>query len=487
ELLADALVFRNKYASQPYLPEEIIPDVHKKPFFTTDSDMQWPERSSSGAEFGPGGETIIKSVEGQATLRLSPSGEEFSVKFTCSLSQAHSQHHEGHHHSKVPNGNLESQNQQPLSKLTSQRGNVSCMQTIDEEAKERRGNRRNLPLRSRSLSPQITTHCADQTKPEEMYQSTTVVQHQSCYGVSPMWCYPLSLAHQHQMTRISKPPGNVGTEATTDCPHTDGRTNKLEEPSKDRRSRLPQALPLTCPSPHWHRWKTKDSLSQEEHSHHGFPVELVKVMWCQGVIYRILSGAISVIEVSPGDGSVIRSNGVLNAYFTHHKPELQSGEVKEVTYHLNSLPPDVPGQLYSVRSVVTRASRILTCYNQAKQSLKLPVTPSCLQQDRYFSEPVILEDSLRNSAPVDHYWNVTQTAQSQSNLVAAELEKIQRFNFLLENSNVPRSEKSSPKLEGRSTEEEICEPVNESCIAEALQRTSKVIQDIDALTAITLT
>lgn len=58
---------------------------------------------------------------------------------------------------------------------------------------------------------------------------------------------------------------------------------------------------------------------------------------------------------------------------------------------------------------------------------------------------------------------------------------------LLENSHLQRSEKGCAELQGHSAEEETLEPVNESCIAEALQRTSKAIQDIDALVSATNT
>lgn len=53
--------------------------------------VQWPERSSFQAEDRPGGEIRIKSEEDRAALILSPSGETFSVEFTCSLSRDESQ------------------------------------------------------------------------------------------------------------------------------------------------------------------------------------------------------------------------------------------------------------------------------------------------------------------------------------------------------------------------------------------------------------
>lgn len=67
------------------------------------------------------------------------------------------------------------------------------------------------------------------------------------------------------------------------------------------------------------------------------------------------------------------------------------------------------------------------------------------------------------------------------------------FNILcpvqLENSNLLRTQKHSIELRCGSTEEEsLNEPMNENCIADALQKTSKAIQDIDALlSATTLT
>ncbi|KAM9743292.1 uncharacterized protein C5orf34 homolog isoform 2-T2 [Menidia menidia] len=419
ELMVEALAFRNKYASRPYLPQELIPSDKMKPFFSMDPGVQWPEPSSCEAELGPGGETVVRSENERAVFMLSPSGEEFSVEFTCSLSQP--------------------PNQQRLSSDPS-----------------------------------------GQQQPEKKYQSTTVVQHHSCHAAAHMWAYPLSLAQHHQTSHhsINK---EVEKNQTGISSQADVRANMADVSCVERRLQLPQALPLTCPSPHWHRWKFKDPLAREDIS--DLPTDLVKIIWCKGIIYRILKATAPIIEISPGDGSVIRSNGALNSYFTHYKPKLLTEQVNELCYHVNSLPADVPGQAYSLCSVISRASRILACYNQANQLMTFPSTPTCLQKENHFSKPELFPSS---AMPAEQHVHVTQTADCRSDLVASELSKIKRFNFLLENNHLLGSKSQHVDLETCSAVTN--EPINEDSIAEALQRTSRAIQDIDAvISATTLT
>ncbi|XP_063345732.1 uncharacterized protein C5orf34 homolog isoform X2 [Pelmatolapia mariae] len=475
KLMLAALAFRNKYARQPYLPHELISAENKKPFFSIDSAVHWPEVSASLAEFGLGGETIVRSEEGRAVLVLSPSGEEFTVELMCSLSSARNQHRSVQQVSKDDSYGRQEQASSPVPDNTSDHTEV---------VRHGRRSMRTMLTRPRSCSPQMISD--GHQKPEQVYQSTTVVQHHSCCAVAPKWTYPLSVARHHWAARFSKAKDVVDRGASSSN-QSDKTINKLDISCEDRRSRVPQALPLTCPTPHRHRWKVKDPLAKEEHT--DLPTEMVKVVWCQGVTYRILSGPVSAVEVSPGDGSVIRSNRNLNSYFTHHKTELQSGLVKEVTYHLNSLPPDVLGQAYSVCSIVSRASRILACYNQALQSLKCPALPSCLQEleDEYFCKPAAFEEKMPIPVPAEQRMSVTEEAGSLSELVAAELEKIKRFTFLLENSHVLRSGKAHADEEERPADV-TREPLNDNYVAEALQRTSKAILDIDALvSAATLT
>lgn len=321
---------------------------------------------------------------------------------------------------------------------------------------------------------------AAEKQPEQKYQSTTVTQHHSCFAVDPTWVYPLSLARHHWTARLANGK-DAKTEETCSSGQADEGVDISDKNREDRESQLPQALPLTCPSPHRHRWKIKDFLVAEEVS--DLPTELVKILWCQGVTYRILDGEAPVVEVSPGDGSVIRSNGALCSYFTHHKPKLQPEEGREITYHLSSLPPDVPGQLYPLGSILSRANRILVCYKQVKHLLKFPVMPTCLQQNKHV-EPKLPEQNPPSAVFDEKLPKTPQTAESRSDVVAAELEKIKRMKFLLENNHLLKREPRNS--EGASLKLTQDEPVNEDYVAEALQRTSEAIKEIDTLVSNTV-
>ncbi|XP_073807145.1 uncharacterized protein C5orf34 homolog isoform X9 [Danio rerio] len=297
--------------------------------------------------------------------------------------------------------------------------------------------------------------------------------------------------------------------------------------------------------------------------------------WSGAKASHTVDGVIPMVEISPGDGSLIRSNGVLANYFTHYKAGALHADGRECVYYLCGLPPDVPGQLYSVQSVVTRASRILKCFIQARSSVRTPLSLYCWTEQaavcdcaRVVQEVTVagsgsfkalsdgtvevlffdgvkaqmmwksdaytaaqcgeMEQRLKTeSRPSDRWcqlslpdghqtlvhvdtdktyrryvsavvqwcdW-VNQTEQSTSAFsvsapsdtpqpitcrsVVSELEKIKRFNFLLENSPVLRLPVRSLSCERSSDLSET--ELTETCISEALQKTAKAIQDIDAL------
>lgn len=202
---------------------------------------------------------------------LSPSAEEFSIRYPCRLSQPHHQN---------PSMQYLSRDSSPDSQQ--QQGSIGTRQSLQSSNNntnvyQGRGQRRNEPIRSRSCSPPITSHISGHPKvmrlhnisvqlwrcislfifsfqPEEMYQSTTVVQHHSCLAIPPTWCYPLSLARHHWTARLSKPIKDIGAEGTKHSSQADRTINTSDITIEDRRSLLSQALPLTCPSPHWHRF-----------------------------------------------------------------------------------------------------------------------------------------------------------------------------------------------------------------------------------------
>lgn len=92
-------------------------------------------------------------------------------------------------------------------------------------------------------------------QPEEKYQSVALLQHHSCHAVAPHWCYPLSLALRHWRARVSNPGGDG--EGRTRHSKADQTLNTSDLSNEERAFLLPQALPLNCSSPHFHRFIAK--------------------------------------------------------------------------------------------------------------------------------------------------------------------------------------------------------------------------------------
>ncbi|XP_073807138.1 uncharacterized protein C5orf34 homolog isoform X2 [Danio rerio] len=548
-LVLDALAFRNKYATRPYLPEELITHEFSSTNKTSSSsaitEVEWPE--SDSCTTGANGEITVCSVDGHAKLILSSSGEEFTVDFICHSSR-----------NKVDSQDPQLQEHQHRS---------TCLfSSLTSKSVGAQMDRPGLNLKS----PNTEILESTSVKSGKVHVYTRVIQQFSRALYPEIWHYPLSLALEHWESLKTKRNTDNGEDREGS---TDGKDRQYFQTG--RKTLLPKPLPLKCPSPHQHKWRydavNPDLLEKEEE----VTAELVKVVWCKGITYRIVDGVIPMVEISPGDGSLIRSNGVLANYFTHYKAGALHADGRECVYYLCGLPPDVPGQLYSVQSVVTRASRILKCFIQARSSVRTPLSLYCWTEQaavcdcaRVVQEVTVagsgsfkalsdgtvevlffdgvkaqmmwksdaytaaqcgeMEQRLKTeSRPSDRWcqlslpdghqtlvhvdtdktyrryvsavvqwcdW-VNQTEQSTSAFsvsapsdtpqpitcrsVVSELEKIKRFNFLLENSPVLRLPVRSLSCERSSDLSET--ELTETCISEALQKTAKAIQDIDAL------
>ncbi|XP_023692292.2 uncharacterized protein C5orf34 homolog [Paramormyrops kingsleyae] len=463
ELLVQALDFRNRFATRPYLPEELLPMERRKVSFTDISEVEWPsfsEYSSCDRSLGPSREFVISSLDGNARLQLSPWGEEFSVVFLCRVSQDEPRKASG-----------DCPGSRPASQCGKNKG--KCRESLSDLRKRapRVSGERGEALpgsRGRPSSPSTEPPTAH---PGRTYLCTWVTQQHSCSFPPLLWHHPLSVAIQLRTATMGE--GLLRGETTSG----------MEKGS------LPQALPLRCFSPHQHRWWCRDSTGAQGVLEYGTHDKLLKVMWIQGVLYRVTNSAVTMIEVFPGDGSVIRSSSTLPEYFTHHTVG-REGQGAEKTYLLSSLPPDVPGQLYSMRSLVARAGRIMKCYNEAKFSLNLPPSHCCWQEESSRSEAsVVTLDPHALGLGCPGRQGLFQSHLSEQSWSAeAELAKIRRFNYLLDHSGILRSAgvssgsggpgNSQPEFLGipATTHEEM----SRESITASLRRTSDIIRDIEA-------
>ncbi|XP_006207763.1 uncharacterized protein C5orf34 homolog isoform X2 [Vicugna pacos] len=569
EQLQRALDFRNSFATCPFLSESIIPSERKKRIFIDISEVRWPSlHTQEGVTCMQSGTVKISSLDGHAYLCLPRSQHEFTVHFLCKVSQKPDS-------SRVLS---EKKNQAKKDKLVEKAGKICTSGSLSGQRPKNKENELYYQI-MKSREPLEKKSCVNGTEGREEPSSlgskhtcvyTWVKQCWSVASCPEEWRYPLSLAlHFHD--KISNTSG-------IDADITQNRvlTSDLSEIRGKEVSVLPRALLLSCPVPHLHRWNFCDSLSQgqfgdEEYS---YP-EPVKVVWHKGVTYRLTHKNMNSIEIHPGDGSVFKSEGAyLGNYFTCYSIQEGSGVSEEKTYSVNNLPPDRPGSLFSVCSLIKQATRILQHCAKMRLSLSHNYHICCWKMVPGINDSSILpllwresflpgvgrflaysddkvhavfldgitltlnwnfssfiekrqvnqglnlgwckltfpdgQDQLiqiQHPGPYERYvttvisWcrRLTQTTQREMPThpsssvpgenwsVASELEKIQKFNLLLENSGVlnqisnKKNEQDHLDHYKSESSETLLEEINEKRVSVALKKTSEILQDIDCL------
>ncbi|KAK3092815.1 hypothetical protein FSP39_007490 [Pinctada imbricata] len=199
---------------------------------------------------------------------------------------------------------------------------------------------------------------------------TWMTKHFSCDECPLPWSHAVNLARAVMANREQLEEKALKEPFTMKKSQFD--TIKLSEKVRQSLSlsTLPVPLPLTCPAQYLHRQLSKYVYDQDKDPMENiatFKQGKLKVLMVEGIIFRILRlNSTKSVEIYPGDGSVILSQGAKGLYYRHIVPS-PDGSIEEKTYSIKSLPPKTPGSSYSVEKLVRRANRIL---NQAVQEDK---------------------------------------------------------------------------------------------------------------------
>lgn len=208
---------------------------------------------------------------------------------------------------------------------------------------------------------------------------TWITQHISANDCPQVWYHPfqisLQAAHEYCQEKTS-------SKDTKTCLKKDAK--KLQKVDKDQFviSPLPEPVPLKCPGQHLHKW-----LNFVDSKHQqlwpvlvGNSVQLetdlcqgrLKVLVLSGVVYRfIYLSNLIILEIYPGDGSVIISQGFSGHYFSHIS--FVGGQVVERVHSVKAPPLLSSKYPYSVARLIDYGCRLLRTASQIKYSQTLPV------------------------------------------------------------------------------------------------------------------
>ncbi|MEE6458137.1 hypothetical protein FKM82_000187, partial [Ascaphus truei] len=357
------LDFRNTFSCRPFLPSSVIPPERKISLFTEISEVVWPsvEDDKGCATRLDDGRVRVSSLDGHAHLFMTALQEEFTVEFLCQLScKATAPVFESL-------SSTDGVNADPQKALEGARIPKAAESKVFCNQVKNRNNSRysSYPVEAKGESLSSFTKHA--------FHYTWLTRRCSVSSCPEVFRYPMALALDFHVKSAAACEKNPGTE-------TDPKTGLVLEHDKNGTvSVLPKALLLSCRANHLHRWNFCDlvSLEKQEVESTFYPL-LLKIVMCGDITYRFTFGVTNSVEIHPGDGSVFISEGLyLGKYFKYSLLKEGTGQKEERIYAARDLPPDKPRTLYSVRSVITQATRFLEICYRNKLSLNYLSSTCC--------------------------------------------------------------------------------------------------------------
>ncbi|KAK3603768.1 hypothetical protein CHS0354_023387 [Potamilus streckersoni] len=191
-----------------------------------------------------------------------------------------------------------------------------------------------------------------------------VTKHISCDECPLAWSHVVRLALEakDQPDQLAKGKANEQKRKQNDGLGYPIKVNK----DQCVHSVIPQPLPLTCTGQHLHKQQSRQVFEDQKNPMEDpttFRQGRLKVMLIEGVVFRIVRlQSLKAVEIYPGDGTVIVSQGTAGHFFQHFIP--QGDKIEERTYSIKNPPPTPPYATFSIERLIKRAARFL---NYAKQ------------------------------------------------------------------------------------------------------------------------
>uniref|UniRef100_A0A8C6X5Z1 Chromosome 5 open reading frame 34 n=1 Tax=Naja naja TaxID=35670 RepID=A0A8C6X5Z1_NAJNA len=336
EQLLRAIDFRNQYSERPYLPSDILPPERKNVIFTDVTEAKWPGLHTANEEMRLlNGNVKVTSLDGHASLILPEFQQEFTVEFLCKVSKGLSipssfskrsscKSAQASYESSSQSSDLKTHSRLLGTKMKDNDGIENAVQENNSSAVQKEDK-------------------ISQSSQKSLFEYCRVIQHISVSSCPEEWKYPLSLALRiHHLNIRAFIISRQHCINSTDLKYVCLLTN------------IKNVIDLI------HRWTFTDIFEkkQEEDGYHSYS-QPIKVLWSKGIIYRFSLGLRS-IEIYPGDGSVFKSEGFfLGKYFTRYCINPHTKQIEETMYSVSGLPPHVPGNLYSVETIITQSVRVL--------------------------------------------------------------------------------------------------------------------------------